>query len=124
MSEGEVRSILTKAGWGQSEIEASLGILKGSEDQDSLIALQGGDPQAFRPDMEFSSQDLSRLLGIDVVIDPSILRDEDGVVVGTSWKQKLVSAVSVLAIVLLALGLALGLGVCFAYFSEIGPFAQ
>jgi len=116
MSDAEVRTVLGRAGWSESEIAAAIVLLR-----TETPSVQKGEANLpFRPDMEFSSSQLSELLGVDVVIDPGRMHTQEGILQGTSFSLR--HALSVMGIIFLATGLALGAGIFSAYMFEIGPF--
>ncbi len=120
MSDADVRKVLQTAGWSESEVVAAVSLLRsGSTSPDASI---GQSMKNFRSDMEFSSSQLSDLLGIDVVIDPHRVRN--GVLIHADNTKFIIARVlTSVGIAALAIGLALSMGVGSAYLFEIGPFA-
>lgn len=117
MSDVEVRAVLQKAGWSESEVLTALALLRSKTNPSTESA---GTHMPFHQGMEFSSSQLSHLLGVDVEIDPGRLQTYQGAVSGSTFSlQQLISGVG---IVLLATGLAVGAGLFLAYVSETGPF--
>ncbi len=116
MSDAEVRVVLERAGWSASEVAAALTLLRSepspAPNDRSNIPFQSG--------MEFSSSQLSELLGVDVVIDPGRLQEHQGVMQGGAFSLRYV--VTVFGTIVLATGLALGAGLFSAFMLEIGPF--
>ncbi len=123
MSDEEVRAVLTKAAWSKSEIDAAIALLRTGSGNGSIVAQTSGG-NAFNPNMEFSSKQLSSLLGVDIAIDPRNIAYHYPAGVGHSpaLRDMVVRVISGLAVVTLALGLALGLGISFLYYLKIGPF--
>jgi hypothetical protein len=116
MSDEEVSAVLSKAGWSKSEIDSALILLqKGAVPSSS----QGNVP--FRPDMEFSPSQLSSLLGVDVKLDPSIMRGASASIDG---REVVVRTFFGFGIVLVSLSIAALIGLGSMHFLEIGPFAR
>ncbi len=121
MSDEEVRAVLVKAAWSKSEIDAALALLR-TGGQGSIAP--GSSANAFNPDMEFSSKQLSSLLGVDVVVDPGRLAYHYPSGGGPTpvLRGVLIRVLSGFAVITLSLGLALAAGISFLYYLEIGPF--
>ncbi len=117
MSDTEVRTILGKAGWSESEVSAAVTLLR-SESTPKIGADDTHLP--FRPGMEFSSSQLSQLLGVDVVIDPGRLSEGQGAIREKTFSIQQV--LSIIGVISLATGLAIGAGIFSAFLLEIGPF--
>lgn len=118
MSDAEVHGILGKAGWSQSEVEAAIALLR------SQAGSLGTPPVNLNAGMEFSSSQLSNLLGVDVEIDPASLRRHSyhaASGVGATHDM-FVHFFMGCVIVILSLVAASALGILFLYFFEIGPF--
>lgn len=119
MSDAEVRKVLETAGWSQTEIDAALSLLRtGVQGSTETI----GKPLArFHPDMEFSSNQLSSLLGLDVTIDPENVKRG---ITGVATSGHIFSDIIFwFFITVLATALAAGMGVGSAYYFQLGPFA-
>lgn len=116
MPDTEVQQVLELAGWSKSEIDAALALLHGNGDSPRRTITESS--TNFRSDMEFSSSDLSDLLGVDVVIDPANVRTS------LVAKKKAASRVMIVgvSIALLAFGLAMSMGFGSAYLFGIQPF--
>ncbi len=113
----EIKTLLTQAHWPKEEIEEAL-LLSNTNGPVSAAPL-GAHEQVFRPDMDWSSSKLSSLLGIDVVIDPKTFRlTEEKERVANTGKKILIG----LAITLVALAIAAGIGLGLLYFFKIGQF--
>lgn len=117
MTNIEVSSVLKNAGWSQSEIDGALALLRNgaSEGKEGTVP--------FRPDMDFSSSQLSHLLGVDVTLDPQTLYVPGGISAPHSHNLMTQFFVGLL-IVCISLSLAAGVGFASAHFLEIGPFAK
>ena len=72
-SDEQVSSVLTDARWTDDEIKTALTILRGDVDDSGIVAVTKHDAALFRPDIDISSRQLSRLLGVDVIVDPSLI---------------------------------------------------
>ena len=116
MPDTKVQQVLELAGWSKSEIDAALALLHGAADSPRRTITESS--TNFRSDMEFSSSELSDLLGVDVVIDPANVRTS------LIAKKKAASKVMMVgvSIALLAFGLAMSMGFGSAYLFGIQPF--
>ncbi len=124
MSDEEVRNVLTKAAWSKSEIDAAMTLLRTGAQGSITPHSPGAD--VFNPNMEFSSKQLSNLLGVDVVVDPGRLQYQypAGAHAGASTTHTvIVRIISGFGIAILSLGLAIAVGTSFLYYLKIGPFA-
>jgi hypothetical protein len=74
-SDEEIKKALDKAHWSEEEVQVALFILRGNVDHSGIVALTKHDTALFRPDINIGSKNLSRLLGVDVVVDPSLIKD-------------------------------------------------
>lgn len=110
-SPGEVRAVLESARWPQEDIEHALALCAGSENRIDV---------PFRPDMQWSSPQLSSLLGVDVVVDPAQVKFEQGHM--RSLHRIFEHALLCVSICTAALGVAALLGFGLMYYLEIGPF--
>jgi hypothetical protein len=126
MSDAEVRGVLDKAGWTQSEAEAALALLRSNvENAESLFASKnvtlGG--THFSPGVDASSTQISSLLGVDVEIDPRRLRQQRASLASPEALHHTLMRTAIgSAIVLLSVGIAAMVGMGFFFFLEIGPF--
>lgn len=119
-SDEEIRKILSAAGWSKGESDAAVLLVRTGVGSLSDSSTFGAN--AFRPDMEFSSNQLSSMLGVDVVIDPGKVRD--GGVGRVASPEKLSHQIGLgVGITVLALSVAAGMGIGSAYFFQLGPFA-
>ncbi len=116
----QVSSVLSDARWTDEEIKTALTILRGDVDDSGIVAVTKHDAALFRPDIDISSRQLSRLLGVDVIVDPSLIhhghkkrRNEtyikDGLAVWT-------------IIILLSIILALVIAWLLMFTMKIGPY--
>lgn len=121
MTDSDVRSVLSRAGWAQTEIEAALALLKSGVPGGGMVPQMAGVgvPAVMQPTTEFSSEQLSRLLGVDVEVDPDRVRKRQAPV---DAKSVIVRIIVVLLIVILSLSLAAALGAFLLYVMQIGPF--
>jgi|GEM_PF-6110898 hypothetical protein len=72
-SDVQVGRVLKDAHWTDDEIKTALTILRGDVDDSGIVAVTKHDAALFRPDIDISSRQLSRLLGVDVIVDPSLI---------------------------------------------------
>lgn len=117
MTQGEITSVLRAAGWQAADIESALSLLENNGQNINTPPPPSPNTSTFRPEMDFSSEQLSKLLGVDIVIDPALLREQRGgreVVKETSLKF-----LFGFVVVCVALGLALGIAVVSAHFLEL-----
>jgi len=119
MSNEDIAKILFRAGWLQTETDEAITLLR-SNTNGSMYS-EKRKAVGFRPDMDFSSAQLSVLLGVDVVIDPSKLSTHQQTPVQRA-RVALLHFVFVASVIVLAVGVALGAGIGSAYYFEIGPF--
>ena len=76
MSEGEVRAILEKAGWSSGEVESALILLRTGHNPDDGNDVGAQNLLRAQQTFEFSNAELSKLLGVDVVIHPDMLGND------------------------------------------------
>lgn len=126
MSDAQVKDVLSKGGWTQSEVEAALALLRSDAgNAESLFRPQsasfGG---SFRPENEVSSAQISSLLGVDVEIDPRRVRVHQAVFAGApgGYRETVMRTATASGIILLSLGIAASIGFGFFFLLEIGPF--
>lgn len=117
MPDNEVRLVLERAHWSESDIVDALTVLRADPYTTGLQRMQ-----QFRTDMEFSSSELSRLLGVDVVIDPDRISKEHSGPRRNMPGRMVKHALATSTILLLVFGMALGMGTISAYLFELGPF--
>ena len=72
-TDDQVEGVLKDARWTDDEIKTALTILRGDVDDSGIVAVTKHDAALFRPDIDISSRQLSRLLGVDVIVDPSLI---------------------------------------------------
>jgi len=119
-SDVQVEGVLKDARWTDDEIKTALTILRGDVDDSGIVAVTKHDAALFRPDIDISSRQLSRLLGVDVIVDPSLIhsshrkRSKQGFV-----KDEL--AIWTI-IVLLSIILALVIAWLLMFTMKIGPY--
>jgi hypothetical protein len=71
----QIVAVLKRAKWTDDEISTALTLVRGNPVDVGVVAVSKKNMTLFRPDMNFSSERLSSLLGVDVVIDPTKVRD-------------------------------------------------
>lgn len=124
LTDDDVRATLARAGWTSSESEAAIALLR--RGSGNLDLPNQGSATAFRPDMEFSSTQLSNFLGVDIQIDPHRLGQGSYSyhAAGSTYsvRQVVLRALYGTLIFSLSLGIAGAMGFSFLYFLEIGPF--
>ena len=118
MSDTDVSEVLTKAGWSRSEIDSALILLNNNGAAGSAAK----EEVRFRPDMEFSSGQLSSLLGVDVKIDPNALRSNG--MTAVQVRSMTLQVFFACATIILSLALAAGVAIASVHYLEIGPFAK
>ncbi len=119
MSNEDIAKILLRAGWLQTETDAAIALLRSNTNESMYSDKRKA--TGFRPDMDFSSAQISTLLGIDVVIDPNKLSTHPRAP-GQTARVALLHFAFVASVIVLAVGIALGTGIGSAYYFEIGPF--
>ena len=75
-SDEDIRKVLEEARWTEEEIAVALFILRGDVDDSGIVALTKHDAALFRPEINIGSKNLSRLLGVDVIVDPSLIKSD------------------------------------------------
>ena len=118
-STAEIRTILTQAHWPPEQIKEAL--LLYTTDGTIAQALSKRQPsQMFRPDMDWSSSNLSSLLGTDVIVDPQAFHASvvQKVQFADMGKKMLIG----LSIALIAVAIAASTGIGLMYFFEVGLF--
>lgn len=116
MTEGEVAAVLNRAGWSQAEIDSALVLLRSGADKTLSEAMtEKKDPSSYRPGMEFTSDQLSELLGIDVQLDPRALQQREA----SPFRNIAASIIMWTAIGFLSIGLAIGAAVFSAKFFDV-----
>ncbi len=121
-SADEIRAVLTEARWAPEEVEAAVILVQGADEVARAALLERHKEKTFRPDMDWSSQKLSSLLGIDVVVDPKAFKTNTTLHIQAAdmGRRLLVGLGATLA----ALVVALCLGVLLMYVLEVGPFRE
>lgn len=74
-TDNEITRLLTEAKWTEGEIQTALLLIRGKPYDMGVVAVTKRNTTLFRPDMNLSSDRLSSLLGVDVVIDPTKIRN-------------------------------------------------
>jgi ABC-type phosphate/phosphonate transport system permease subunit len=115
----EIQTLLVKAGWPQEQVKEAL-LLYTSDATMSEALAEKKQPQAFRPDMDWSSSKISSLLGTDVILDPSSFRASLAKKMQFSDMNKKIFIC--LCIATIATLIAVGIGIALMYFFEVGPF--
>ncbi len=75
-SDADISKVLEEARWTEEEISVALFILRGDVDDSGIVALTKHDTALFRPDINIGSKNLSRLLGVDVIVDPTLIKSD------------------------------------------------
>jgi hypothetical protein len=75
-SDDDIRKVLENARWTEEEIDVALFILRGDVDDSGIVALTKHDAALFRPEIDIGSKSLSRLLGVDVIVDPALIKSD------------------------------------------------
>ena len=120
-SDEEIKTALGQAKWSEAEINTALTLLRDQSLGSSVVAVSKGQSSIFRPDFDWSSEELSALLGVDVVVDPNALRKSSAKLVR---KRHMANVVAGVFVVLLAFVLALSIGAFVAYSLGAGPFHE
>lgn len=121
-SDDQVSGVLKEARWTDDEIKTALTILRGDVDDSGIVAVTKHDAALFRPDIDISSRQLSRLLGVDVIVDPSLIHNTH------KKRRKQAFIKDDLAIwtiiVLLSIILALVIAWLLMFSMKIGPYRE
>lgn len=121
VSDDEIKSVLYNAKWSSGEIESALALLRGKVGENNVIAVSKGEGSLFRPDFDYSSDKLSVLLGVDVVIEPEALYHPSAPLNVKIWLH-IRRFFSGLLIVVLSIAIAVTVGFLIAYVMQAGPF--
>lgn len=123
-SNDDVAEVLESAKWTKEEIDTALLILRGDVDDSGIVAVTKHDTALFRPDIDISSRQLSRLLGVDVIVDPSLVRDlHSGHVKKKNARLREDLALWTI-IILLSIILALVVAWLLIFMMKIGPYRE
>ena len=119
-SDDQVGTVLKDARWTDDEISTALTILRGDVDDSGIVAVTKHDAALFRPDIDISSRQLSRLLGVDVIVDPSLIHNSHK----KRGKQAFIKDDLAIwtIIVLLSIILALVIAWLLMFTMKIGPY--
>ncbi len=119
----EIASVLKGAKWSDEEVKTAILILRGIVDDTGIVAVTKHDTTLFSPELNLSSKQLSRLLGVDVVVDPSVIKDRK---TGQYVKKKRARDEVALwtIILLLATILALVVAWLLLFTMKIGPYRE
>ncbi|MFM2374009.1 MAG: hypothetical protein RLZZ234_4 [Candidatus Parcubacteria bacterium] len=121
-SDDDIRKVLDEAKWTEDEIKVALFILRADVDDSGIVALTKHDAALFRPDINIGSKHLSRLLGVDVVVDPSLIRTEQK---QRAQKTALREELAIWTIIiLLSVILALVVAWLLLFTMKIGPYRE
>ena len=129
MSDSDVKALLSRAGWTQTEVDAALAVLKGGASIGAGSTPQFAGGPVYQPVNEFSSQQLSKLLGVDVEVDPGKVRragvystlDDDAPL---RPRDAVMNSTLTIAAVFLSVAVTAVLGFMFLYLFGIGPFGD
>lgn len=116
----QVSAVLTEARWTDEEIKTTLIILRGDVDDSGIVAVTKHDAALFRPDIDISSRQLSRLLGVDVIVDPSLIHRTHKKRKNEAFIKDNLSIWTI--IVLLSIILALVIAWLLMFSMKIGPY--
>lgn len=122
-SDEEIHTVLQGAKWTEEEIQTALALIRGNPVDLGIMAVTKKNATLFRPDMNLSSERLSSLLGVDVVIDPTKIRD----VYGNGLVRKGIDrheAMLWLIIIILSLALAFFALWTLMYTMHFGPYQE
>ena len=119
----DITSVLKRAKWSSDEIKTAILVLRGTVDDTGIVAVTKHDTTLFSPELNLSSKQLSRLLGVDVIVDPSVIKDRR---TGEYIKKKRARDEIALwtIILLLATILALVVAWILLFTMKIGPYRE
>jgi len=124
-SDDDVKNALKRAKWSEEEIATALLILRGDVDDSGIVAVTKHETALYRPDIDLSSRNLSRLLGVDVVVDPALVRDhKTGTVKKRRGRQVAEDIALWTMIFLLSITLALVVAWILLFTMKIGPYRE
>ncbi len=121
-SDGDVRSVLEDARWTEEEIKVALFILRGDVDDSGIVALTKHDAALFRPEINIGSKGLSQLLGVDVIVDPSLIKSDTKKHAAHSQIREELAIWTI--IILLSIILALVVAWLLLFTMKIGPYRE
>lgn len=120
-SEEEIRAVMHEARWADNDVAAAIALIKGDTKSEQALSERIKE-KTFRPDMDWSSNKLSSLLGIDVIVDPQAIQTHPPTraqVVDFGKKLLLgICAIATAAII------AATVGIIVMYLLEVGPFTR
>ncbi len=121
-SDTDIRKVLEDARWTKEEIDVALFILRGDVDDSGIVAFTKHDTALFRPDINIGSKNLSRLLGVDVIVDPSLIKSDSK---KRAQRSQLREELAIwVIIILLSVILALVVAWLLLFTMKIGPYRQ
>lgn len=119
-SDEEITRVLKEAKWTEEEIHTSLLLIRGKPYDMGVVAVTKKNTTLFRPDMNLSSDRLSNLLGVDVVIDPTKIRNSSTNELMDKPKEKVFLLWC--AVVFLSLSLAVFVTWVLMFTMKFGPY--
>ena len=122
-SDGQITAVLRDASWTDEEIKTALQIIRGDLLDTGIVAVTKHDTTLFRNDLDFSSRQLSKLLAVDVIVDPRLIHDrETGKLVQKRRKQQEIMLWFI--ILLLSMLIAFLVGWILLFTMKIGPYHE
>lgn len=123
VSDDVIRQTLKSAKWPADEIETALFLIRDKSDGAGIVALTKHDTTLFRSNVDLSSEHLSMLLGVDVVVDPALIRDAK---TNTLVKKARVTNTILLWVIILILAiLVASFGAwLLMVFMKVGPYQE
>lgn len=118
-SDADLRAAFAGAGWSETEIDRAFKILKNEDPTVRSITPDNVASELLRPGRQRSSQDLSLLLGVDVIVDPQSVR---GVRRGVHGHSHIGDIFMSLLAIVLAVAFATILGVLLMQYLNVGPY--
>lgn len=115
----QLHEAFTKAGWSKTEIDRAFKILHNEDPTVRSINATNVATELLRPGRERTSQDLSLLLGVDVVIDPQSVRGvHRGIEASTPFKSFFLTIFAFA----LSITVAYIIGSMLMYYTKVGPY--
>lgn len=118
----QIGHTLKDARWTDDEIKTALVILRGDVDDSGIVAVTKHDAALFRPDIDISSRQLSRLLGVDVIVDPSLIHNNHKKIARQSLVHNELAVWTI--IILLSIILALVIAWLLMFTMKAGPYRE
>lgn len=122
-SDEEIKEVLESARWSKEEIDTAILILREAVTGTGIVAVTKHDTTLFSPALDLSSKQLSRLLGVDVIVDPSVIKDpKTGELISSKRAREELTMWTI--ILLLSTILAFAVAWILLFTMKVGPYRE